>query len=210
MDAPEVDDRLADFMVKRQGLVRIGLTALGARNDSLPYDDPKTAKGQFAYIYGVRTLRQVFRPAGYEAISSQNIESVYDSKNQRKIMFQSVDCACIESRAPKAISEIGSGKELVIENAQTFLFKDMEDAERERQARLTAFQRAEAWYLCVAFVNNTVSIELSRPRGVENKQFADDFVERIFILRDGDGPSGLINLVDDLPPIEIKPIIIKR
>lgn len=209
VEPQEVDDRLADFGVKRADLTRIALTALGARNDSLPAD-PKTAKGLFSYIYGVRTLRQVFlRPGlGYEPISSQNIESVYDPKNGRKIMFQSADCACL-TRDPKAISDIGAGKETVIENSKRFLFEAMEADAHAAAAKLTDYERAEAWYLCTAFVNDTVACELSRPAGVEEKQFSG-FIERIFILNmDASGP-GLLNLEDDAPRIEIKPLVLKR
>jgi hypothetical protein len=210
-DPIDVESRLADFGVKKADLVRIALSALGARNDSV-LDDPRTAKGQFSYIYGVRTMRQVFAGAGYERVSKQNIESVYHAANARKIMFQTVDCACLESRDPQAISDIGSGKESVIENAQIqpYLFAHMQADEERRQNELTAFDKAEAWYLCTAFLNDTVACELSRPRGVEEKQFSA-FLERIFILREGEGgPSGLLHLRDDAPRIEIKPVVLKR
>jgi hypothetical protein len=175
-------------------------------------DDPRTARGQFSYIYGVRTMRQVFAPAGYERVSKQNIESVYHAAMALKIMFQTVDMACIESQVPQAISEIGAGKETVIENAQRqlYLFAHMQADEEKKHGALTAFDKAEAWYLCTAFVNGSVSCELSRPRGVVEKQFSE-FFERIFILRDGEGgSSGLLNLDDDAPRIEIKPIVLKR
>jgi hypothetical protein len=206
----EVDKRLADFGVTRSDVIRIALSALGARNDSTPAD-PKTAKGQFSYIYGVRTLRQVFTRKGvdYEPVSRQNIESVYDAKNQRKIMFQTAETAC-RTEDPRAISDIGAAKETVIENSNQFLFPEMEDAARQHAAQLTDFQRAEAWYLCTAFVNDTVACELSLPAGVEDKQFSG-FIERIFILREGDdGAAGMLNLEDEAPPIEIKPLVRKR
>jgi hypothetical protein len=205
----EVDDRLADFGTTRHDAARIALASLGARNDSIAFD-AKTAKGLLGYLYGVRTLRQVFMPAGYEQVSRQNIESVYDRKNSRKIMFQTVDRTCVDGYNPQVLSEIGTGKEAVIGNAQGFLFKDMADAEREQQEKLTDFQRAEAWYFCAAFTDGAVSCELSRPRGVVDKQFSG-FFERIFIIHEGDrGAAELINLVDDTPPIEIKPLILKR
>ncbi len=209
IEPQEVDGRLSDFRVTRADIIRIGLASLGARNDSVAAD-PRTARGQLGYIYGVRTMRQVFTPAGYEPISRQNIESVYDARSGRKIMFQTVDCACLEGQNPKVISEIGTGKETVIHDSERFLFPEMEAAAREREAKLSAFQRAEAWYLCTAFLNGSVTCELSRPSGVEDKQFSG-FIERIFILRDGEtGPAGLLDLEDDAPPIEIKPLVLKR
>jgi hypothetical protein len=45
---------------------------------------------------------------------------------------------------------------------------------------------------------------------VIDKQFSG-FIERIFILREGEGgPAGLINLEDDGPRIDIKPVVVKR
>lgn len=206
----DVEARLAEFGIARQDLIRIALSALAARNDSV-LDDPKTAKGQFSYIHGVRAMSQAFRPAGYERLSKQNIESVYDAANARKIMFQTVDCACL-TQAPQAISDIGSGKETLIENSHRtpYLFKHMQDEAERREKELTEFDRAQAWYICTAFVNDTVACELSRPLGVVDKQFSG-FDERIFILREGEGgPSGLLNLEDDEPRVEIKPVILKR
>jgi hypothetical protein len=205
----DADARLADFRIERYDIVRVALSALAARNDSVP-DDPKTAKGQFSYIYGVRAMRQAFIPAGYERISRKNIESVYDATKARKIMFQTVDIACVESQIPQPISEIGAAKETVIENSYPYLFEEMQKAEDQRQQALSEYERAEAWYICTSFANGTVSCELSRPQGVIDKEFSG-FSERIFILREGEGgPSGLINLDDDTPPLEIKPVVVKR
>lgn len=209
VESQDVKVRLSDFGVRREDFLQIPLLALGARNDSVPFD-PKTAKGLFSYIYGVRAMRQVFAHAGYEVVSTQNIESVYDPLAGRKIMFQTVDSTCREAHDPQAISEIGTGKETVIQKASGYLFEEMQREDDLRQRTLTAFDRAEAWYVCCAFAHDTVTCELSRPRAVVDRQFSD-FAERIFILRDGDtGPSKLINLDDGTPPLEIRPIIRKR
>jgi hypothetical protein len=209
MEPQDVDARLADFGISRQEILQIPLLALGARNDSVPFD-PRTAKGQFSYIYGVRAMRQAFVPVGYDVVSRQNIESVYHPGVGRKIMFQTVDCACLESQIPEAISDIGIGKEAVIQKSSRYLFEEMQREDDLRWKTLSDFDRAEAWYLCTAFVNDTVTCELSRPEGVVDKQFSG-FVERIFVLPGGDaGMSKLINLEDDAAPIEIKPKISKR
>jgi hypothetical protein len=206
----DVDARLAGhFRVDRKAVRHIARAALGARNDSIAFD-PKTAKGLLAYIYGVRALREVFvGTAGYELISRQNIESVYDAP-RLKIMFQTVDVACIVGQSPKAISDIGIAKQAVIEKAERSLFPEIEEEERRRIAALTDYERSEAWYFCVAFGEAGMTCELSRPYGVVDKQFAG-FVERIFIIT-GDDPEGggLLNLDDDLPPIEFTPVVLKR
>jgi hypothetical protein len=211
-DTDDVEARLRElFGLGRADVVRIALGALAARNDSVDFD-PRIARGLLAYIFGVRTLREVCAEAGgYEPVSHYNIESAYNVTRSLKIMFQTADSACIEGRDPKAISAIGPAKELFIKEASTgFLFPEMEKEHEEHLARLSAFDRAEAWYVFVAFPNNTVTCELSRPLDVKGGQFSK-FVERIFILAEGDlGPSGLLDLDDEAPAPEIKPIISKK
>jgi hypothetical protein len=207
--AEDVHTRLLDFRVKKQDIALVALSALAARNDSVA-DDPKTARGLFAYIYGVRGMRQAFMHAGYERVSRQNIESIYDIVGKRKVMFQTVDFACIESHTPQPISDIGAGKETVIESSYPYLFEEMQRDEDQRRQALEEYDRADVWYICVSFANDSVACELSRPLGVVDKQFSG-FKERIFILRDGEGgPAGLINLDDDGPDIDIKPVVLKR
>ncbi|MDO8838258.1 MAG: hypothetical protein Q7V31_04965 [Parvibaculum sp.] len=211
-DTDEVEARLREhFGLGRVEVMRIALGALAARNDSVAFD-PRIAKGLLAYIYGVRTLREVCADAGgYEPVSHYNIESAYNAARSLKIMFQTADCTCIDGRDPKAISAIGPAKELFIKEASTgFLFPEMEKEREERLAHLSEFDRAEAWYVYVAFPNNTVTCELSRPLGVTGGQFSN-IVERIFILGEGDlGPSGLLDFSDEAPASEIKPVVSKK
>lgn len=49
----EVDARLAQFGTTRTELRKIVHAVETAHNDAVPYD-PKTAAGQFRYIYGTR------------------------------------------------------------------------------------------------------------------------------------------------------------
>ena len=206
----EVAVRLAEFGVRREDVIRVVLAAVSARNDSIPFD-PKTGKGLLGYIFGVREMRNVFvLLAGYEPISRNNIEAVYDARNGRKIMFQAADVAGVEGRDPKAISEIGSGKETLITKSIGYLFPEMEAEDRRREEELDRFEKAEAWYVFAAFTDDGVTCELSRPRHVVNGQF-DGFIERILILGEGEpGGGGLLKLDDDLPPLEIKPEVFKK
>ena len=206
----DIAARLAEFGVRREEVIRIALASLASRNESIPFD-PKTGKGLLGYIYGVRELRNVFvLSAGYQPVSKNNIEAVFDASNGRKIMFQAADCACIESQPPKAASEIGIGKETLIANSVGYLFPEMEAEDRRLEREANEFDKAEAWYVIVAFGDGKVTCELSRPRAPVNGQFLD-FYERIFILGSG-GPSAsdLLKLDDDTPPLEIKPAISKK
>jgi hypothetical protein len=206
MSPPEVISRLADFGVSQRSVAQVGHAARAARNDSVP-NDPKTAPGQHAYIYGVRAMRDAFSAPRYAVHSKQNIESVFDITAGRKIMFQTVDLACNEHHRPQPISEIGPAKETIIECSTGYLFDDMQRDEDARRLEMSAYDRAEAWYVCTSFQDDQVDCELSRPIGVHEKKFAG-FHERIFILL-GDGGSS-IDLKDDSPPLDIKPVIRKR
>jgi hypothetical protein len=205
---PQVISRLADFGVEPRSAAGVGHAALAARNDSVP-TDPKTAPGLLAYIYGVRAMRDAFTAPRYAVHSRQNIESVFDITAGRKIMFQTVDLACNEHHTPQPISEIGPAKESVIEYSTGYLFEEMQRAEDARQREMSAYDRAEAWYICTSFQNDHVTCELSRPIGVHEKKFAG-FHERIFILQGGGGSLPSIDLKDDSPPLDIKPVIRKR
>ena len=59
-DHPEVDARLAEFGVTRQALLEVVRGVVAARADAIA-DDPASAEGQLAYIYGTRYVRQLFR-----------------------------------------------------------------------------------------------------------------------------------------------------
>lgn len=212
-DDVDIALRLADFGVRPEDVLRIALAARAARNDSIPFD-PKTGKGLLGYIYGVRELRNVFvLTAGYQLVSKNNIEAVYHPVKGRKIMFQAADCACIESQSPKAVSAIGVGKEALIARSVGYLFPEMEAEDRRLEQEFNDFDRAEAWYVIVAFSDDgeeRVSCELSRPGPPVNGQF-ERFVERIFISGGGGPDAGaLLKLDDDTPPVDIRPTISKK
>ncbi len=205
----EVTDRLsAHFGTTRAHFLQIALASLQAKNDSIPID-PKFAPGMLAYIYGVRAVRQVLGPKGFEPHSRANIESAFHEARRIKVMFQRADCAAQVWPEPKAISPIGEAKQALIENSSLFLFADMEAEHAEQQRERDLFDDAEAWYVIVAFDGQNASCELSRPKAVTDKQF-DGFIERIFITGpDGLGPV-LLDLADDTPPTEFKPTVSKK
>ena len=208
IEPSDVIERLRDFGTTREDIAQVALAAMAARNDSVAFD-PKTAPGQLAYIYGVRSLRERLVPSGYDPVSRGNIESAWDRERGRKVMLQTVDVPWMLGQDPEARHEIGQGKTRVIERSTGFLFREMEEAAAREREAMSDYDRAEAWYVCVAYQQDSVTCELSRPSGVEDGKFTG-FEERIFILGRGVGPDTLLKLDGGQPPTDIKPIVSRR
>jgi hypothetical protein len=86
----EVNKRLRDFGVSRAELIDIIRGVVGARSDAT-VDDPVTAGGLFAYIFGTRYIRQLFKARGWFQHREDNVESVKHPDRNLKIVYQSVD-----------------------------------------------------------------------------------------------------------------------
>jgi hypothetical protein len=209
-DEIEVDVRLAQFGTTRAECRRIIHAVVTAHNDAVPYD-PKTAAGLFRYIYGTRAVRDTLCPKGYQADSDHGVESAYDHTGNRKIIYQSVDCAADEGHDPMAISGKGPAAERTVERStMRYLFPEMEEEARRAEESLQRRANAEAWFFCVSINGDDVRAELSLPRSVQNENFKQ-FIERIFIVEFGDWDDGGIIDLDNAPDgDEIEPIVTKK
>src|SRR3984893_7304790 len=88
----EIDSRLVPFDVTRPELVEVARAVVGARADAVD-NDPLSAEGQFAYIFGTRSTRALWRRKGWLLHRSENIESVQHPKRDWLVRFQSVALA---------------------------------------------------------------------------------------------------------------------
>src|SRR4051794_33947771 len=88
----EVDPRLIPFGATREGIFEVVRGVVGARADAVE-NDPVTAAGQFAYIFGTRFLRALFRSKGWLLLREDGIESVIHPERPLRIVYQSVDLA---------------------------------------------------------------------------------------------------------------------
>src|SRR6266700_550723 len=88
----EVDARLQAFDVTRSELIAVARAVVGARADKTD-NDPATAEGQLAYIFGTRNTRALFRTKGWSLYRQENIESVAHPIKPLKVIYQSVDLA---------------------------------------------------------------------------------------------------------------------
>ncbi len=202
----DVDKRLQPFGVTRAELLYVVKAVVGARADAVD-DDPVTAAGQFAYIYGTRHLRQLLQPKKWLRHREQNVESVRHPERDLKVVYQSVDLAASEFRSPQAISAKGSGTDRIIDLAQGSLFTRAE-LDRLNPATVAPINTG-IWFFCVSVNGDDVRAELSLPSSLEGGNFKG-FIERIFIVRGGEWPS--VKIAPTVPGdvVEFEPTVTRR
>jgi hypothetical protein len=196
---------LIPFAVTRPELVEIARAVAGARADSVD-NDPVTAEGQFAYIFGTRYTRAAWRRKGWLLHREENIESVRHPKLDWKVIYQSVDLAASELHEPRAISGKGAGADRLIDTAQGSLFTPEQLV--ASAPKFTAINSG-AWFYCVSVTGDDVRAELSLPIGVGAGNF-DGFIERIFIIRDGEWPKLAVVPIPEGGPTEFEPVVTRK
>jgi hypothetical protein len=196
-EEPDIDARLFDvFGTTRDDLLAIVWAAVGAKNDSVP-DDPINAGGLFAYIFGTRGVRVLFRAKGWVIDRTDNIESVIHPDTGVRVIYQNTDTAAELFHSPKAISSKGSASERMVEMA--YLFPEWERERLEKLELAKKRENATVWFLCVAVTDAGVWAEISRPRAIENNQFGE-WIERIFLIQGGGGAQPQPKFGDDNLP----------
>jgi hypothetical protein len=206
MEPWDVDARLVPFGVTRQELLVIVGGVVAARADSVD-NDPATAEGQFAYIYGTRFLRSLFRSKGYLFYRQDNIEGVEHPDRNLKIIYQNVDLAASWLHDPRPLSAKGSGSDRIVDSAQGSLFRP-EDLASSETIQLDQIETG-VWYFCVSVNGDDVRAELSLPSAIENGAFGK-FVERIFIVGGGEWGSLMAKPKPDAGPAEFEPVITRK
>jgi hypothetical protein len=198
----EVDARLQSFGVTRAELLEVVRGVVAARADAVE-NDPLSAEGQFAYIYGTRYTRALFRSKGYLPCRSEGLEGVRHAERDLRVFYQSVDIAASD-RDPRAVSGKGAGADRVIDAAQGRLNFPEESISRHRGGFSTGI-----WFLCISVDGDDVCAELSLPVGVGGGNF-DGFIERILILRDGEWKAFLSRDGDGSDAAEFEPVVTRR
>ena len=199
----EVDRRLLPFGVTQAELLEIVRGVVAARADAVE-DDPLTAEGQFAYIYGTRHTRALFRSKGYLRHRKENIEAVRHPDRALSIVYQSVHLASCDDCDPRAISGKGAGADRVIDAAQGSLVFPDEVVRRHQGGVNTGI-----WFFCVSVDGDDVRAELSLPTSVAGGNF-DGFIERIFIVRPGDWAKVEISDNHNSDATEFEPTVTRK
>jgi hypothetical protein len=202
----EIDSRLVPFGVTRPELVEVARAVAGARADAVD-NDPVTAEGQFAYIFGTRNTRALCRRKGWLLHREENIESVKHPKRDWKIIYQSVDVAASPVHPPRAISGKGAGADRLIDTAQGSLFTP-EELLAGNSSRFRPMNSG-VWFYCVSVNGDDVRAELSRPISVGGGNF-DGFFERIFIIRQGEWPDLAVMPLPTGGLTEFEPVVTRK
>ncbi len=202
----EIDPRLVPFGATRPELVEVARAVVAARADAVE-NDPATAEGQFAYIFGTRSTRTLWRRKGWLLHREENIESVKHPKLDWKIVYQSVDIAASIPNSPRAVSGKGSGADRLIDMGQGALFTP-EQLAAGNASKFTPLNSG-VWFYCVSVDGDDVRAELSLPVGVSGNNF-DGFIERIFIIRGGEWPELAVRPLPQGGAAEFEPVVTRK
>ncbi|TNE40162.1 MAG: hypothetical protein EP347_03975 [Alphaproteobacteria bacterium] len=176
----EVDERLLAFGFTRSELVDVGKKTLAERANTIEIDVASMA-GQLSYLYGSRYVHQLAISKGYKVRSEKNIQMSVHPESGIMISYQNVDIACSKNRSPQAISGKRSGSADLIDKSQGSLFLPGELPEFV-EAQAVEGLDSPLWYLCVAFEEDSFSVELSLPAPFSGNNFRG-FYQRIFITK---------------------------
>lgn len=169
-DPVDVDRRLAELQLSREGLLRVRKIAIAAGADATPFH-PANAEGTLSYQHGTFALRNEFVGDDWKLYRPNGVEAIRNDKLSLSVVFTNVDVACSDQFEPKPRSHKGSGSERV---CQGNLFPWLPSyAETPSKGEAT-------YYLMVA---ENGAAELTRVV-VQDGTFVQ-YIERIY-LSDGD------------------------
>jgi hypothetical protein len=202
----EIDARLLPFEVTRTELIEVARAVVAARADAVE-NDPVAAEGQFAYIFGTRSTRTLWRRKGWLLHREENIEAVKHPKIDLKVIYQSVDLAAHVAHDPRAVSGKGSGADRLIDTGQGSLFT-AEQLAAGHGSKFTPLNSG-AWFYCVSVDGDDVRAELSLPIRISGNNF-DGFIERIFIVRGGEWSEFAVRPLPQGGPTEFEPVVTRK
>lgn len=197
-EADEVAAALAElFGVSHPECLHVVSKVVAARAEAVS-DDPLGTAGLFAYIYGTRNVRGLWKPKGWSTYRAENVEAVRHPETGRLIVYQNVDLAGDRTHSPQAPSGKGSGAARLIEAAHGLLFAD-DDLPEVVPAYVG--EAKENWYFCVSTDTDesgelVVGAELSQALPLQAGNF-NGFSDRIIVLPFG--PWRGSGARDDIP-----------
>jgi len=191
----DCDERLERLGVTRKQLIDVVKECVAGRGGATD-NDPRSAGGQFAWIYGTRRLRAILRSLGWEKEIFNGLETVVHRNRKIRIAVGSFDEGTADpDRSPRNRTEKGSASELVT------------DLNLQYELPGVATQKDEGdgysfWYLCIFDDGSNVRAELSSPIEFKSGYFIK-FSERIFIIKDGEWGAVNVAAPEDGPDLQI-------
>jgi hypothetical protein len=172
----DVDRRLDELQLSREGLLRVVAVAMNESANATPFH-PANAAGTFAYQHGTWSLRDQFVSEAWQEDRVDGVEAIRNDALRIKVAFSNVDIACNDLHQPKPRSKKGAGAERA---SGLDLFGDL--------PRFAPRPKGDGalYYL---MVDENGAAELSRPV-VKGGTFVAS-VERIYLSTDGDEEPNL-------------------
>lgn len=190
----EVDRRLAELGLTRNGLLKVRAVAITEARNATP-NHCANAPGTFAYQHGSWALRHEFVGAGRDWVLERpnNVEAIWNEALKVRVVFSNVDIACQDDpgQEPKPRSDKGAGSERV---CQGNLFGDLPRYAPKQYSGEATF------YL---MVDANAAAELTRP--VISGGTFSAYIERNYLSDGSDFASEMPNFntddtIDDFDP----------
>lgn len=194
----EIEPRLAELGLTREGLVWVAAAATADRANATPFHAANAA-GTFAYQTGTWALRDQFvGKEGWSVDRLDGIEAIGNLDKGLRVVFSNVDLSCDDAHPPKPRSDKGAGAERA---CAVNLFGDLPTYAPRQDASAPA-----TFYL---MVDESGNAELARPV-IKGGTFAT-FVERIYLYGSDDGKLGAKLPLDDADTLrDFDPEVVRK
>ena len=192
----ERDKRLRELGLSRESLIQIVEACVIGRGETTD-NDPRSAGGYFAYSFGTRRMRELYRGKdGWDKGQCDGIETIDHHGRKIRIGVVSTDSGtCVNSRSPRNKTYKGPAAEKVTDlNSQIEMH--FVDGNGQPLPRIESVNDYTMWYLCVFDSGSTVRAELSMPVTFRCGYFVK-FAERIFIVGPGEWDT-----IEHIEPLE--------
>ena len=182
----EVDGRLADFGLNLDQVIEI-VKACAAAQGGCTDNDPPGARGFESWRWGVRRAREILRPLGWDKDDTGGFSTIVNHDRKFRLAIMNADDGVgTVDRVPQNRSRKGAISEQVSTANRQLAFPGVSEWPIPvNQGDQTDVSGYATWHLCVYKNDVTVRAELSLLSGFENG-FYTEFIEKIFILSDGD------------------------
>ena|SRR5947209_8364986 len=193
----EVKSALDEIGLTKEEVLEAVYAAVGARR-SCTANHPASAPGSMAYFEGVRRLREIAVPKGWEANRDGGIESIYAAHRKMKIVFCNADDG---TGLPESMPQNWNKKGAMTNGAVCGNQLWLDGMDPENVIRLGKREGIITYFLFVYCEMNVMRAELSLPSKIE-KGFFQEFEERIILLgaEGGDDPVRMKGVTPNAGP----------
>jgi hypothetical protein len=192
----DVAQRLADFGITRDQILEVVRACVsGAGN--VTENDPPGTHGWETYRFGVRRLREMLRPDGWERDNTDGLATIVSDQLSMRIAVANTDNATgIPDRLPQNRNKKGPTAERAAATNHALLPGVAWPLAVKRQTGAVSVTEQITWHLCIYVDGDDVRAELSLLDEIESGFFIG-WQERIIILQPGDWETVDLPTSDD-------------